>query len=371
MQSPHGISPPQEVLPASAIRMRQAFDIDPALAAQWDVLAENQNASPSQRRLWLEPWWEAFGAGQIEIHAVHRDGELTGILPMTRRGMDLESTANLHTPSSEILAKDEPSAVGVARRLFRGAPTRVSFTILDQAGWTLDACRQAALENDYAVRVSSHGLSPRLQLRDGPNPIKRAIDSRLRLKIRRAHRELGPISLQTITGGEHLDAWLADFFRVEVSGWKGLTGTAAASRPDTRHFYSALAHRAAHAGMLRLFLLKSGKRTVAGCFALQSHDTCWLLRSGYDHEFAAQSPRTLLLHELIHQSLALGTTRIEFNGGMEPYKLQWSNCAVHHMRFDAFAPTLAGRLARASSSLRPMASRVRTALGLAESGYRQ
>lgn len=349
-----------------------SLEIDAAVASRWDVLADKTAAPPSQRRLWLEPWWESFGTGQVEIHTVERAGQITAILPVARRGADVESTANYHTPAYEILAEDEASALAVARRLFDSAPVHVSLTMLDQAGRTLRVCQQAALAAGYTVRIRPYIQSPYLQAEGGLHEFQSRLGGQLRRNIRRARRQLGPVTLETVTGGPDLDARLAEAFRIEASGWKGAEGTAIASRPHTRHFYAALAHRAATAGMLRLFLLKSGRRTVAVCFALQSRESCSLLKGGYDEQFERRSPSTLLTHDLIQECLGQGVRRIDFNGGTEPYKLLWANARDSYVRFEAFAPTLAGRMALASFTyVRPVTWRVNAALGLPQAGHRQ
>lgn len=378
MQSQDGIlapvpAPPpvffQAPLPAD--EPGSGLGLDAETARQWDALAERVGAAPSQRRLWMEPWWEAFGSGDLEIHSAMRAGQVTAILPVARRGRDLESTANFHTPSFEILAEDEGHALQVARQLFEGTPRRVSLTAVDEAGPTLRVCRQAAGEAGYRVLLRPHLCSPYLQA-DGPVGFQDRLGHNLRRNIRRTRRQLGPVTLETVTGGRDLDAWLAEAFRVEASGWKGEEGTAIVSRPHTRYFYSALAHRAAEAGMLRLFLLKSGRRTIAMCFALQAQGICSLLKGGYDEAFKRHSPSMLLLHDLIQESLARGVTRVELNGDADDYKRAWTNAEHRYVRFEAFAPTFAGSAARASFRYaRPVSFRVRSALGLPSAGHRQ
>src|SRR5207247_10269646 len=69
-------------------------------------------------------------------------------------------------------------------------------------------------------------------------------------------------TLEVVDGSERLDELLEEGFRVEASGWKSRAGTAIASRPDTRRFYTDVARWASDRGWLRLAFLRLGGRAL-------------------------------------------------------------------------------------------------------------
>ncbi|HEY3644584.1 MAG TPA: GNAT family N-acetyltransferase [Gammaproteobacteria bacterium] len=349
--------------------------LDQPLMSAWQALAERCQTSPYLDPGWLSCWWPAFGTGEIEIRTLWRQGRLAAVLPMARRSGHLESTSNYHTPLFGILAEDEPAAVSMARELFRDAPARVTLATLDPEGATLEACKEAAEEAGYRVVLRPHLLSPYVDLRYGWNEYQRNLHSHLQRNLRRGRRqleEIGPLKVEIVSGTEALDEHLDEAFEVEASGWKGKSGTAIQSRAHTRLFYQRMAHWAAGQGALRLYLLRLGTRVLTMCLTLQRHDHCCMMKGGYDEEFKRFSPGNLLTEALIKDCAGRGIKRVEIYGEAETYKLNWATGTIQYMRLEAFAPTLAGRMAWMKFRYgRPVTSRVRQALHLQQPGHRQ
>jgi CelD/BcsL family acetyltransferase involved in cellulose biosynthesis len=349
--------------------------LDQPLMAAWKDLALRCKASPYLDPGWLSCWWPAFGTGEIEIDTLWRHGRLAAVLPLARRPGQLESTANYHTPVFGILAEDDAAAASMARDLFRDAPARVTLTTLEPEGTTLQACKDAAEEAGFRVVVRPHLLSPYVDLRYGWNEYQRSLHSHLLRNLRRGRRqleEIGPLKVEIVSGGEALEERLEEAFQVEASGWKGKTHTAIRSRTHTLGFYRRMAGWAAGHGVLRLYLLRVANRVLTMCLTLQQHGTCYMLKGGYDEEFKRFSPGNILTEALIQDCAARGIRRVELNGEAEVYKLNWARDTRQYMRLEAFAPTVAGRLAWMEFNYsRPITSRVRQALHLQQPGHRQ
>jgi CelD/BcsL family acetyltransferase involved in cellulose biosynthesis len=349
--------------------------LEQPLMSAWKELSARCKASPYLDPGWLSCWWPAFGTGEIEIGTVWRRGRLAAVLPMARRAGHLESTANYHTPLFGILAEDDTAAVSIARELFRDAPARVTLATLEPEGATLQACKDAAEEAGFKVVVRPHLLSPYVDLRYGWNEYQRNLHSHLQRNLRRGRRqleEIGPLKVEIVSGGEALEERLEEAFQVEASGWKGRSGTAIQSRPHTLLFYRRLAEWAAAQGTLRLYLLRLGERVLTMCLTLQQHGRCCMMKGGYDEEFKRFSPGNLLTAALIEDCAARGIRHLEIYGEAETYKMNWATGTTQYMRLEAFAPTLAGRMAWMEFNYsRPITSRVRQALHLQQPGHRQ
>lgn len=345
------------------------------LLEAWEDLSIRCKGAPYLHPGWLRCWWPAFGRGEIEIRTLWRQGRLAAVLPMARRPGQLESTANYHTPLFGILAEDEQATASMARELFRDAPARVTLATLQPDGATLHACQEAAEEAGYRSVLRPHLLSPYVDLSRGWDEYKRSLHSHLLRNLRRGRRqleEIGPLKVEVVSNPDTLSGWLGEALQVEASGWKGKSETAILSHSHTHEFYKRMTEWAAGEGVLRLYLLTLAGRTLTMCLTLQQHGHCCMLKGGYDEEFKRFSPGNLLTEALIQDCASRGIARVEIYGEAETYKMNWATGTQQYVRFEAFAPTVAGRLAWVDFNYsRPFTSRLRQALKMPQPGHRQ
>jgi CelD/BcsL family acetyltransferase involved in cellulose biosynthesis len=328
-----------------------------ALAAEWNALADRAGADPFVRPGWIDAWRAAFGGGALEPLLVHRDGRLAGVLPVLGRRVR-RSPTNEHTPAFAPLAEDPGVEFALAGALFAGRPAAVSVAFLDGANPALGILRAAAAAAGYAVVVRLIHRSPVLMLDDvaaweATRPRRLMGDLRRR---RRRLEERGEVVV-TITRDP---SPLADLIALERRGWKGVQGTAIAADTRLRAFYAQVAAWAAARGTLRIAALRLDGRPLATMLALEDAGALHLLKAGYDPAFARCSPGQLLLQETLRRAFAAGLERVELHGADEPYKRAWTGAVRERVALEAFAPTAAGRLARAAVSAgRPLARRAR------------
>src|SRR5262245_53791799 len=133
------------------------------VADEWDRLADRLGAPPFLRPGWFSVWWRAFGSGRLVVLTVRREGELAGVLPLTRRRGALESLANYHTPAFGLLAEHP----GVAEELIRVAleqrPRRLSLALLDVAQTDVAAAARGASEGGYRELTRSQQRAPTVE----------------------------------------------------------------------------------------------------------------------------------------------------------------------------------------------------------------
>lgn len=340
--------PPQNPLTAL---LAESFSLsDSMLTGEWTALAERLGATPFVRPEWVAAWWRAFGAGELKILTLRRNGRLVGLLPVARRHGCISSLTNYHTPQSELLAEDPGVAYRLAQTVFAGNPRRICLAGLPVRGAGLNACRRAATEAGYQTWVHPYQTSPYLKIEGGWERYETRPGSSqaagLRRRLRRLSRQ-GRVSMDIVSGDERLSEALQRAFAVESLSWKGAQRAAIQSRPETTRFYTDIARWAAARGTLRLFFLRLDRQPLAMLYALEEHSVCHLLKSGYDMRYRQFSPGSLLMRSVVEHCFAMGLRSVEFHGDAEPYKLYWTTNAHRLKRFDAFSPSLRGRLSAA------------------------
>lgn len=338
------------------------------LAPEWDELATRVGALPYLRPGWVAAWWRAFGDGALEIRTLRRGGRLAAVLPVARRRDALRSATNFHTPCSGLLAEDPAAASELARALFADRAGRVSIESLDADGDSMRACQGAAEAMGYRYVVRPFQRSPYLEVQGTWGAYEARLGRSLLADVRRSRRRLGrlgPIRLDVRDGHAHLEERLAEAFGVEASGWKGISGTAIQSHPETAAFYADVARWAAERNTLRLYFLRLGARPIAVYYALVDRGTCHLLKGGYDAAFRRYSPGKVLMHAVLARAFRERLARVDFHGDAERYKLAWAGAVREQVRFEAFSPAPFGQLAWAAQAhARPAAVRVLRGLGL-------
>lgn len=315
-----------------------------AVAGEWDALADAVGAEPFLRPGWIDAWLRAFGRGRLAVYAVRRGRELTAVAPLLASGRKLASPTNWHTPVWGIVAADEESAEELVAGVLAERPRLLSLGFL---GAGAEAARRAAAQAGYATEERTLLRSPTLAI-EGDFETYLAGRSAKRTKElarqRRKLEKLGEVTLEAIHGPDRL----LEAFALEGSGWKLENGTAILSDPAIERFYSHVAHWAAARGAWWTFLLRAGGRPVASELGIESDGVLYNLKGGYDGELRALAPGLQIARELVAWCFERGLRRFEMLGQVEPQKLYWSEDVHERVLLQAFAPTPAGRAARAA-----------------------
>jgi CelD/BcsL family acetyltransferase involved in cellulose biosynthesis len=337
------------------------------LTAEWDSLAERAGAPPFVRPGWFTAWWSAFGAGTPVVVTSSRGGRLRGVLVLRRGSGVLASPTNAHTPAFGVLAADPAACVELTSWLFAQRCRRVQLDYLDAADPGQSALYLGAAAAGHHMLRTVVQRSPYAVLVPGED-VDRRLGSKAARNVRRNLRrlqEVGCVEVQVESAPTRLDQLLAEGFPVESSGWKAVRGTAIVSSPATRRFYTAVAHWAADAGLLRLAFLRLDGRAIAFAFGLEDGAAFYLLKGGYDPEHRRFAPAKLLFRSLMARAVASGVQRFEFLGAAEPWKLEWTPYCHERILLRSYAPTVLGVADRAAQTAyfryaRPLAKRALT-----------
>jgi CelD/BcsL family acetyltransferase involved in cellulose biosynthesis len=317
------------------------------LAGEWDELADRVRASPFRRPGWFTAWWRNFGAGELLVYCVRRDGRLDAVIPLVRRGRALASPTNLQTPEFGMVAADRAAGDALAAAVFAGEPSRVSLQHLDRAGVDFECFRAAANAAGYRQHVRTLERSPFVLLAGDWETYQQSLQKHLRDNRRRRLRRLAELGEVTFDAGVprgRLDELLAEGFAVEPSGWKLERRTAVLSRPETLAFWEEVARWAHERGWLRLHFLRVAGRPIAFELTLVAAGTAWDMKGGYDPEFRRYAPGILINFEILCRLFAEGASAYEMNGADEPFKLEFSDRVHDRVLFEAFTRSLPGAL---------------------------
>ena len=130
--------------------------------------------------------------------------------------------------------------------------------------------------------------------------LSNAVSRNLRGNLRKARRKLAKRSNVEFLSARDpavLRQYFPQFLEIEASGWKGANGTQCAIKlhAPLGAFYGKLAEHFGAEEHCEINLLKVDDQIIAGQFTLIVGDTMYLLKIGYDEEYAELTPGNLLL----------------------------------------------------------------------------
>lgn len=331
-----------------------------ALDAEWnDAVERAQVTYPFLRHEWIRSWWEAFGAGkQLHVVVVRIQGRIVGIAPLMRESVSMYGIPvqrirliqNDHTPRIDfIVTSDAERVYRVIWETLQREHRRWDVLLLsqlDRESPTGPVVSRLAASEGRVTGVWKSNDSPFIPLTgtcdtyfDG---LPAKFRSNLRNRLSRATR-LGEVELEVLSGAEAAAA-AADVWQLEASGWKQQEGTAISCDPSVRAFYGALIERGNAAGWLRILFLKIGGRRIAAACSARFGRRLFLIKTGYDPEYAGCAPFKLLTDAAIRHAYAGGLTELDFLGDDEPWKLEWTKAVRGHDWWFVFAGSVRARL---------------------------
>ena len=330
------------------------------MTVRWtDRIAGVERAHPFGDEIWIQAWWDAFGAGRLQVGVLERDHALAAVLPMASRRGRLSALANYHSPVFEPAAVDDAGAEEVLRAAFARPERSVFLHALPEA--SLPLVRRTA--GGRRLLVEEAHTSPIVGTTGTFEDYAKNLGSTLKRRRRKLERE-HEVSLRLDDGGEDLEGALAGGFAIEASGWKARAGKAIVSRPHTRAFYAAIARGYRARGELVLGTLSVDGRATAWHLTLRRGPRLYMLKTGYLEEAAKLAPGLLVhLMTIEHCFADASIDAYELLGTAERWKLEFATSERRHVRVRAFARGAAGTVrwsARRHGS--PVARRVRDRL---------
>lgn len=297
-----------------------------------------------QTRAWLSSCLEVW-PGEVEL--VEVDG---AVAPLVRRRAALELIGRELSEPSDVLWRDADAGRRLAARL-RRKPLVLRRLLADSP--LVGGLRVAVVRRSAGAPVVTLGADWRGP--DGALSRRRAADLR---RARRRAESVGEVAVEvTAPAPDEVEAALARLAAVEDSGWKQQAGTSLARDERRRTFFSAYGRRAAEEGILRCAFLTIAGRDAAAHLAVEWKDAYWLLKIGYDAEFARASPGQLLMFDTVRAAAERGLDRYELLGSAAPWTEMWTHEHRETVSLLGLAPSLRGVAAVAGEAVRTLRQR--------------
>lgn len=301
------------------------------LRQAWN-LAEPEHVSPIEQFAWTQCCATTLGEqDDLAIVLSSQSGTVSGTVPFVLsrdewpRRLKMLGVAQLHEPM-DLVYTDEAALNGLISRLAQlKRPMFLGRLPADSP--TIDALRKAFQGRGVTVFRPQAGC-PVITLDASWKTPEQKLSSRRRSDLRRALRraqDLGEVRFEVLTPNlEEVDALFDRAVAVEAKSWKGDAGTALAKDPLREGFYRAYVREACRLGTLRLAFMHIGEQVAGMQIAIQSSGALWLLKVGYDAEFARCSPGMLMIAETIRYSAEQGLRSYEFLGKAEDWTRVWT-----------------------------------------------
>jgi CelD/BcsL family acetyltransferase involved in cellulose biosynthesis len=326
MNSKNSASPP-------IVRRLTLVDTLAAELPEWESSIPGASAAtPMQSRPWVLACAESFvGDGRLNVILIEDAGGVAAVAPLIRRASfpavnELLGARELSEPS-DFLFRDENALAALMRVLSREAAPLLVHRML--TGSSSIAALRAAFHGKGLVVSRPGNNCPHIALEAGAGSADHLLSSRLRSDLRRAQRKAeshGTVSYEIHTprtAQEFLPLY-EQALEVEAAGWKGRGGSALARNARQRGFFRRYGVLASEAGILRLAFMRINGTLAAMQYAVQWNGAFWLLKIGYDEDYARLSPGMLLIQHTLQYACREGLRSYEFLGSAETWTQRWT-----------------------------------------------
>ncbi|MGH9518830.1 MAG: GNAT family N-acetyltransferase [Terriglobales bacterium] len=309
-----------------------------SLEREWKHLYRASNApNPFLSWEWQRSWIESQAAcSTFVVLATSTAGAPEGLLALQRvrhRGLRvLEFLAQPSNGDDFDCLLDAEAGPETAIRLLRAALSSQSWDLLRcasvRAGSALEPAwaRMAGLARP--MREPGEWL-PTLQLPDRFETYLTGQSANFRAQLRRRRRALEQrqprVWLECLTDPGDVSRDLAQLYRLHNLRRRQLGAAGMFQSAAARRFVNLAAARLAAGGASRLYLLRDRGSVIAALFGIEAGRRFFYYQSGFDPDWAAFSPGTVLLSYVIEDCIKCGLRQFEFLRGDEAYKGRWTN----------------------------------------------
>ena len=300
----------------------QMAAVEPAWRMLWE---RTPGATPFSHPDWLIPWWRHLGRGALRLFVAERDDHLPGVLPLCavtseQRLMLQPLGFDVSDYAEPLIGPDRPRAAFAALlEALAAAPgwEACAFVLRDRTplGDQLGA-------SGLRARVAELEAAPVLDLAAGysdclPPGIRKSL-----AEASRRLRKLGEATFESATP-ETTGTMLDSLFALHQRRWGERGATGVLDHPAVQSFHREAATRLASAGMLRLYRMRIGGRDAAILYALAAKGTVHYYIGGFEPDYAAASPGSLVIAHAIERAVGEGARAFDFLKGREAYKYRW------------------------------------------------
>jgi CelD/BcsL family acetyltransferase involved in cellulose biosynthesis len=208
------------------------------------------------------------------------------------------------------------------------------------------AALQQAYQGAGLVHISPNGFCPYIPLCAAWTEPEQQFNSGRRSDFRRAQKhaqKLGEVTYEILSPTPaEVESLLAEAYQVESKSWKGKVGSALAIDQTIGNFYRQYTLKASQQGILRLCFLRINGQAIAMQIAVEYDSRFWLLKVGYDQDFARCSAGNLLMLHTVKYAAESGFKSYEFLGGEESWTKVWTELVRSSVKVRIYPASISG-----------------------------
>ncbi len=299
-------------------------------AAAWDALQARVAGLPFLESGFVQPLLAAFGTGRERLALRGQPGAPTAAAIVVKGGRGQWTTFQ---PSQLPLGcwLSEPGAAlePLAAELVRDLPQPALGLGLTQ----LDSLFHPRAPDGPRWRGQDYIETAWVDLDTDFETYWEARGKNLRQNLRKQQKKLDAAGTRTrldcLTHPDQVAPALADYGRLEASGWKGQEGTAIAPGHPQYAFYLAMLQHFCRLGRARIYTYAFDDAVVSMDLCIESHGKLVILKTAYDEAHKAVSPSTLMRQQQFEQLFTAAAAggpirRIEFYGKVMEWHTRWT-----------------------------------------------
>lgn len=308
-----------------------------AQARSWQDLNLRTAKSPLLDSLFIGPAIRAFAKGDETLAVCRGPGGpcAMGILQRTGR-FSWQTFQPANAPLGAWLCARDIELTGCLAALLRalpGAGVVLGLTQLDPDFDPRPAPTARLRTRDY---ITTPWVAVEGSYEDYWNGRSKNFRRDLKRQANRLEREGVSDRLETLRAPSDMPRAVADYARLEQSGWKADRDTAVGTDDPQGRFYVAMLQAFAESGHAAVYRYFFDDDLVASDICIERDGVMIVLKTAHDHSRKGTSPAQLMRHEIFRHAFDSGEfRRIEFYGPVMDWHGRWTDLVrrVYHLNF--------------------------------------
>lgn len=307
----------------------QILNADPfaAHADAWDALQRRGPNTPFLESAFIGPMLEVFGTGREKLALYEDAGGLQAaalLRPLGKGRWETFQPSQLPL-GPWISANSDAMKSDLVPALLRQMPGLGLSLGLTQ----IDPRLNPRPEDTATLRTLDYIRTSWVDVEGDFDTYWNARGKNLRQNARKQRKKLETdgvtLSLDCITEADGVADALADYGRLESTGWKAGTGTAIHPDNDQGRFYRRMLERFCALGRGRIYRYRFDDQVVAMDLCIDNGPMVVVLKTAYDESHRQVSPSTLMREEQFRAWWQEGRyRRIEFYGKTLEWHTRWT-----------------------------------------------
>ena len=296
----------------------------------WDLWRRTPAQLPFLTPAWLLPWWRHFAPGRLFTLAARQHGRLVALAPSyieagppRRRILPLGISLSDHL---DILADPACAEAGLQALAVAAEARRGDWDVWELENLPPDAqALRLPLRAGWTAEVHEQEPCPVLMIPEGQTELLPLLPVKKRRNIRLSRNRCARRGEVRIERAEERTAShvLESMIRLHGARWRDRAQHGVLASEPILAFQREAVPELARAGLLRLYALRISQQVVAALYALTHCRRTYVYLSGFDPDYAFESPSVLLMAHALRVALAEGCREIDFLRGGETYKYEW------------------------------------------------